>query len=88
MEELVNWSGLGNLTIYAVIFLGSLLYWPSTLQKKIQNSFNKTWAKTPYDSVCRDFSSLYRRLDPMREIRSKKSAADASKGDEYPKSIL
>ena len=55
--------------IYFVFVYGSLLYWPSSLQTRVNELFNRKSALTPYDFVCKNFPSVYRRLDPWREIK-------------------
>ena len=64
------------------LLLVSLFYWPSTFQTKNQNSFNKIWAKVPMTLFARIFSSVYRRSDPMGEIRAGNSVLKVSQENE------
>ena len=58
---------LGGVT--GILWITAFLYWPATLYDQSKVSFNNKHAKTHYESVCKDFSSFYRKLDPYREFR-------------------
>ena len=69
--------------IMGAITTAAFLYWPATLYDQSKVSFNKKHAKTDYDSVCKNFSSLYRKLDPYKEFRSLRFSSSSIQGYVY-----
>ena len=51
-------------------FLSILCYiwWPESLDTKVSQEFVKRNGKVTYDSVCKEFTSLYETEDPLARV--------------------
>ena len=61
-----NSWGLG---IIPLIMVAATCYWPKEINVKFRERFNQRHAWTSYDSISKEFSSLYRQIDPYMKIK-------------------
>ena len=72
--------------VLPLVVIASSFYWPIPIDVQVRDNFNARHAWTPYDSVSRNFSSLFRKMDPYLNLKKdlfQDSATISSVGSAY-----